>query len=71
MATTAATPARRARTQERAEVTYPRKRVDSTYIVMLLPVVLLFTLFITLPAIIGMFYSFTNYEGYGTGSSSG
>ena len=32
---------------------------------MLLPVVLLFTLFITLPALVGLFYSFTNYEGYG------
>jgi raffinose/stachyose/melibiose transport system permease protein len=65
MATTAATQARRARTQERTDVTYPRRRVDTTYFVMLLPVVLLFTLFITLPAIVGMFYSFTNYEGYG------
>jgi raffinose/stachyose/melibiose transport system permease protein len=65
MATTAATPARRVRPQEPVEVTYPRRRVDATYFVMLLPVVLLFTLFITLPAIVGMFYSFTNYEGYG------
>jgi raffinose/stachyose/melibiose transport system permease protein len=66
MATTAATPARRARTAELVEVTFPRRRVEKTYLVMLLPIVLLFTLFITVPAIIGMFYSFTNYEGYGT-----
>lgn len=46
-------------------MTYPKKRVERTYLVMLLPVVLLFTLFITLPAIVGLFYSFTNYEGYG------
>jgi raffinose/stachyose/melibiose transport system permease protein len=32
---------------------------------MLVPVVVLFTLFITLPAIIGMFYSITDYVGYG------
>jgi len=65
MATTAATTARRAAARDRAEVTYPKKRVERTYLVMLLPVVLLFTLFITLPAIVGLFYSFTNYEGYG------
>ncbi len=33
---------------------------------MLVPVVILFTLFITMPAVIGMFYSFTNYVGYGS-----
>lgn len=43
---------------------HPR-RIDKTYYAMLLPVVLLFTLFITLPAIVGMFYSITNYVGYG------
>ena len=42
-----------------------RRRVDKTFYVMLLPVVLLFTLFITVPAIVGMFYSITNYVGYG------
>ena len=65
MATTAATPAQRAKTQARSEVTFPRKRVEATYLVMLLPVVLLFTLFITVPALVGVFYSFTNYQGYG------
>jgi raffinose/stachyose/melibiose transport system permease protein len=32
---------------------------------MLLPAVVLFTLFITFPALVGMFYSITNYAGYG------
>jgi raffinose/stachyose/melibiose transport system permease protein len=65
MATTAATTARRSAVRDRAEVKFPHKRVERTYLVMLLPVVLLFTLFITLPALIGLFYSFTNYQGYG------
>jgi raffinose/stachyose/melibiose transport system permease protein len=65
MATTAATTARRSAVRDRAEVKFRHKRVERTYLVMLLPVVLLFTLFITLPALIGLFYSFTNYQGYG------
>jgi raffinose/stachyose/melibiose transport system permease protein len=65
MATTAATTARRSAVRDRAEVKFRHKRVERTYVVMLLPVVLLFTLFITLPALIGLFYSFTNYQGYG------
>jgi raffinose/stachyose/melibiose transport system permease protein len=40
-------------------------RTDRTYWLMLTPVLLAFTLFITVPAIIGAFYSFTNYVGYG------
>jgi raffinose/stachyose/melibiose transport system permease protein len=40
-------------------------RVDPRYYVMLLPVVLLFTFFITMPALVGMFFSFTDYVGYG------
>src|SRR4051794_32589796 len=40
-------------------------RVDPTYWVMLVPVLALFTLFITIPALIGVYYSFTNYVGYG------
>ena len=35
------------------------------FYVMLLPVVILFTLFITVPALVGMFYSITDYDGYG------
>ena len=41
------------------------RRVESTYWVMLVPVLALFTLFITIPALIGVYYSFTNYVGYG------
>jgi raffinose/stachyose/melibiose transport system permease protein len=41
------------------------RRIDKAFYVMLLPVVLLFTLFITVPAIVGMFYSITDYDGYG------
>jgi raffinose/stachyose/melibiose transport system permease protein len=40
-------------------------RVDVTYYVVLLPAIALFTLLITLPAIAGMLYSFTNYVGFG------
>jgi raffinose/stachyose/melibiose transport system permease protein len=65
MATTAVKPLRRAKADTPAEVKFPRRRVEATYLVMLLPVVLLFTLFITVPALVGVFYSFTNYQGYG------
>jgi raffinose/stachyose/melibiose transport system permease protein len=65
MATTATTRGRRAGAQVSQEVTFPRRRVEMTYLLMLLPVVLFFTLFITVPALVGVFYSFTNYEGYG------
>ena len=41
------------------------RRVEPAYFVMLLPAVVLFTLFITFPALVGMFYSITNYAGYG------
>jgi raffinose/stachyose/melibiose transport system permease protein len=40
-------------------------RADRTYWLMLVPVLAAFTLFITVPAIIGAFYSFTDYVGYG------
>lgn len=43
----------------------PRRRPTMTHYLMLLPAVLLFTIFITLPAIQGIFFSFTNYAGYG------
>jgi len=42
------------------------RKTDRAYWVMLVPVLLVFTLFITVPAIIGAFYSFTNYVGYGS-----
>lgn len=37
-----------------------------TYIVMILPALILFVAFNTIPLITGAFYSFTNYRGYGT-----
>lgn len=39
---------------------------SKTYLGMLMPVVILFFAFNTLPLIIGAFYSFTNYRGYGS-----
>jgi raffinose/stachyose/melibiose transport system permease protein len=42
-----------------------RKRPELAYYLMLLPAVAAFTLFITVPAVVGIFYSFTNYVGYG------
>jgi raffinose/stachyose/melibiose transport system permease protein len=41
------------------------KKVERVYYVMLVPAVALFTFFITLPGLIGMFFSITNYAGYG------
>ena len=41
------------------------QRLDRVYLWMLLPGVVLFTLFITLPALLGIFFSFTNYAGFG------
>ena len=40
-------------------------RLDPTYLVMIVPVLALFTLFIVFPALTGVFFSFTNYAGYG------
>lgn len=37
-----------------------------TYIVMILPALILFVAFNTIPLITGAFYSFTNYRGYGS-----
>lgn len=42
-----------------------RKKVDAAFYVMLLPALLLFTLLIIGPALAGMFFSVTNYVGYG------
>ncbi|MDJ0339617.1 sugar ABC transporter permease [Cryobacterium sp. PH31-O1] len=41
------------------------QRVGATYYAFLLPVLVLFSLAITLPAIMGIFYSFTNSVGFG------
>lgn len=40
-------------------------RVDTTYYLFLVPALVLFTLAITLPALMGIFFSFTNSVGYG------
>ena len=48
-----------------------RGKIDRAYYWMIMPVLALFGFFITLPALIGVFFSLTNYAGYGTGSSSG
>jgi len=40
-------------------------RLDRTYLVMVVPVLVLFTLFIIFPALTGVMFSFTNYAGYG------
>lgn len=42
-----------------------RRKVEPIYYLFLLPALLLFTLAITLPAIMGIFYSFTNSIGFG------
>ncbi len=42
-----------------------RRRVEPIYYLFLLPALVLFTLAITLPAIMGIFYSFTNSIGFG------
>jgi len=42
-----------------------RPRTDPVYYLFLLPSLVLFTLAITLPAIVGIFYSFTNFIGFG------
>lgn len=43
----------------------PKRRVDRTHYLFLLPAVAAFTLLITLPAAMGIFFSFTNSVGYG------
>jgi raffinose/stachyose/melibiose transport system permease protein len=42
-----------------------RARTDPVYYLFLLPTLILFTLAITVPAIVGIFYSFTNFIGFG------
>ncbi|WP_442878585.1 carbohydrate ABC transporter permease [Brachybacterium sp. J153] len=42
-----------------------RRRVDPTYYLFLFPALIIFTLAITLPAVIGFVYSFTNSVGFG------
>jgi raffinose/stachyose/melibiose transport system permease protein len=42
-----------------------KDRIDPTFYWMILPVLALFAFFITLPALVGVFFSLTNYAGYG------
>ncbi|WP_423922722.1 carbohydrate ABC transporter permease [Frigoribacterium sp. 2-23] len=42
-----------------------RRRLDPVYYVFLVPALLAFTVFVVGPALIGIFYSFTDYVGYG------
>lgn len=42
-----------------------RNGIDPTYYWMVAPVLALFAFFITLPALVGVFFSLTNYAGYG------
>ncbi len=68
MATTTATLTTSDRKASRAAVAdIPRKRrrVEPIYYLFLLPSIILFTLAITVPAIIGVFFSFTNSIGFG------
>jgi raffinose/stachyose/melibiose transport system permease protein len=67
MATTTATltaPKTRGR-EASAAVPRTRRKVEGVYYLFLLPSLILFTLAITLPAIIGIFFSFTNSIGFG------
>lgn len=41
------------------------RRIDPSYYWMIVPVLALFAFFITLPALVGVFFSLTNYAGYG------
>lgn len=42
-----------------------KPKIDPIYYLFLLPTLVLFTLAITVPAIVGIFYSFTNFIGFG------
>jgi raffinose/stachyose/melibiose transport system permease protein len=46
-------------------------RVEGTFYAFLLPAITLFTLFITMPAVVGAFYSLTDYVGFGEWSFIG
>ena len=46
-----------------APIAPARGKVDRAYYWMIIPVLVVFGFFITLPALIGAFFSFTNYAG--------
>lgn len=60
---TAAEPAKAA--EPPSPTTVRRRKVDRTYYLMLVPALLLFTLFITVTGLVGMFFSLTDYAGFG------
>jgi raffinose/stachyose/melibiose transport system permease protein len=62
--TTAETPPRAAAAPPAPAQRKPKK-IERAYLVMLLPAVALFSFFLVLPAAIGVFFSLTNYAGYG------
>src|ERR1700722_3092645 len=70
MTATALSPERNQRNQRNQGTAARLKKiffpVAPAHLLMLIPAILLFTFFIIYPAIQGMFYSFTNYVGYGT-----
>lgn len=49
----------------REPVVRSKRRIDPTYYWMVVPVLALFAFFITLPALVGVYFSLTNYAGYG------
>ena len=67
MATTTAAVTESQTDSRRAEEPVPRRRrkVEGIYYAFLLPSLILFTLAITIPAVIGIFFSFTNSIGFG------
>lgn len=42
-----------------------KRRIEGTYLWMIAPAAVLFTLMLTIPMLTGFFYTFTNYQGYG------
>ncbi|MDQ0619900.1 carbohydrate ABC transporter permease [Arthrobacter globiformis] len=65
--TAQATPAAASTVPPKAPLSTARAqgRIDPTYYWMVVPVLALFAFFITLPALVGVFFSLTNYAGYG------
>lgn len=62
---TAAGPATTTHTATQKSARKTRRKVEPIYYLFLLPSLILFTLAITVPAIIGIFFSFTNSIGFG------
>ena len=65
MATTTATRVDTAEAPRPDQAPRKRRKVEPIYYLFLLPALVLFSLAITLPAIMGIFYSFTNSIGFG------